>query len=107
MHFFKNTHLSQISYNFSGIGPHSSKYPCGWCFGTAPFKEKAALRTLGELKKFAAQFATEFDGDKKYAKDCFNCLHTPALDGPDSTLILEVCPIDELHIILGKLKVQI
>ena len=84
------------------MGPHSSKFPCGWCFGKAPFVEPAALRTLGELKKFYNQFSTEFDGDKKYAKDCFNVLQPGLLEGSDDTLILEVCPVDELHVLIGE-----
>ena len=87
------------------MGPHSSKFPCGWCFGKAPFLEKAELRTLGQLKKWAAEFAAEYGGDKKFAKDCFNCLNPSLLEGPDNTLVLETCPVDELHILLGKFKV--
>ena len=88
-----------------GMQSHSAKYPCGWCFGTAPFLEKADLRTLGDLRRLAAQFNSEQggSGDKKNAKKFFNVIHEPLLDGADDELILDVCILDELHLLLGKL----
>ena len=83
---------------------HSAKYPCAWCFGTAPFLDKAELRTLGHLRRLAKEFNSEDggSGDKKYAKEFFNVINDPLLDGDDDTLILDVCILDELHLLLGK-----
>ena len=93
-----------ILYPFQGMQGHGAKFPCAWCFGTAPFKDKAKKRTLGDLKKLVNQFNEEAGGDKKYAMDYYNCILPSLLDGDDDTLILDLCPIDELHVLLGKFK---
>ena len=91
---------------FTGMQSHGAKYPCGWCFGTAPFTIKAALRTLGDLKRYAAAFNSEDGGrgNLKKAMNYFNCIHEPLLDGPDESLIIDLCPVDELHLMLGGLR---
>ena len=92
--------------NFTGMQAHGAKYPCGWCFGTAPFTTKAALRTLGDLRRYAAAFNSEDGGrgNLKKAMDYFNCIYEPLLDGPDESLIIDLCPVDELHLMLGELR---
>ena len=83
---------------------HGSKYPCAWCFGTAPFSQKAPLRTFGELKRLATDFKSEDGGkgDKKFAQLFFSTVNLPAIDAPDDEFVLNVLLLDELHLILGK-----
>ena len=56
---------------------HGAKYPCAWCYATAPFIEDAPLRTLGQLRKLQEQFNSEEGGrgDKKYAMEFFNVIN--------------------------------
>ena len=83
---------------------HGSKYPCAWCFGTAPFLEKAPLRTFGDLKRLADGFNSEDGGkgDKKNAQYFYNSIYRPAVDARDNERVLNVLLLDELHLILGK-----
>ena len=99
-------HEAMNYYYVAGMQGHGAKYPCAWCFGTAPFKEKAKLRTLGDLRKLAEEFqsADGGKGDKKVAMDYFNVIKSPLLDGPDDALILDVLILDELHLMLGELR---
>lgn len=83
---------------------HRSKYPCAWCYATAPFTEKAAVRKIGELKDLASKF-NDPDGNNgliKNAMNFYNVVNQPLIDGSDDTCVLDVIPLGELHILLGK-----
>ena len=87
----------------SGLQQHTSKFPCGWCYGTHPFPGGAALRKVGELKKLAEDFNDPEGnkGNKKFAMNYFNVVRPPLLDVDDETLVMDVVPLGELHLFLG------
>ena len=83
---------------------HASKFPCAWCYGTSPFNGEADLRKLGELRELAAGFNDPGgnNGLKKNAMKFFNVTKPPLLAGPDETLVLDIIPLGELHVFMGK-----
>ena len=83
-----------------GLQGHSSTHSCIWCQGKSPWEKTALLRTLGSLRKNVAVF--QQNGSKeKNAKDYFNVVNTPLLDGPDDLKILNLFVPPEFHINIG------
>ncbi len=78
----------------AGIQSHASSFPCTWCQGCAPWIEPGLPRTLGNIRKYAKEYA-------KTGKKHFNCIHLPLLEGDDDTEILDCIPPPELHLLLG------
>ena len=59
------------------------------------------MRTLGTIREYYQKYvAAGFKNAAKY----FNCINMPLFTGPDSTRIFEICPPDELHLLLGVTK---
>ena len=84
----------------TGIQSGSSTYPCAYCESARPFTKAGKLRSLGRLRKLAEEFRKN-SGDKKDAKDYMNVINAPLFEGDDSTLIIDILPIPELHIHIG------
>ena len=91
-----------------GIQPHSSTYPCIWCEGKkCEYDPNAALRTLGRCREYAKKFKlavaeAELNGKKApLPKEFMCCENDPLLPGPDYTLVLDILPPPELHLMTG------
>ena len=82
----------------AGLQSHSSKYPCTWCYATAPYAKKAKLRTLGQIQDYYESYVN--DG-RKNAKKYFNCVHEPLINGERSDEMLDLIPPPSLHLMLG------
>ena len=81
-----------------GIQSGSSKYPCPYCESARPFDIPGLLRTLGRLRELAQKFE---NSDEKDAKEYFNTIHQPIIQGEDHVFILDLLPPPELHLHIG------
>ena len=81
-----------------GIGSHTSKYPCTWCYATAPYVKRAKFRTLGEIKWWHTLYVK---GGRKNAQKYFNCINEPLITGDDDDRIIDIIPPPQLHLKLG------
>ena len=90
-----------------GIQSSSATFPCPYCESARPFEKNARKRTLGRLRELARKFR-QLGVKKKDAKDYFNAIYEPILNGEDDEFILDLLPIPELHlhIGIGKICVQ-
>ena len=59
------------------------------------------MRTLGSIREQYQKFSAS---SKNKAADFDNCINNPLFSGPDATTIFEICPPDELHLLLGIVK---
>ena len=61
------------------------------------------LRTLGDLRRLHREF---FDAGEDFskAKDFDNVIHPPIFKNPDETLVLDLIPPPELHLLLGSVN---
>ena len=77
------------------------KHPCIYCTGEDPWKE-GKLLTLGDLNKLLQDFIAAGEVTKD-AMNHNNVVHENLLQPPfsDSTLLLDILNIPELHIFLG------
>ena len=84
-----------------GLQAHSSSHPCSWCSIDFTNLEKAgALRTLGSLRESYKSFLSAGSILAK-AKHTGNVVHPPFLSGANGTLILDILPLPELHLLVG------
>ena len=84
-----------------GLQAPSSSHPCSWCSIDLTNLEKAgALRTLESLRESYKSFLSAGSILAK-AKHTGNLVHPPILSGADDTLILDILPPPELHLLLG------
>lgn len=83
-----------------GKQSHASKFPCTWCGATAPFEKEASLYTLGEIRGFVKDFRNA-GMPMRRAQQFQNCVNMPLIQGSDSTLVLDLIPPPELHLMLG------
>ena len=80
----------------------SCTYPCVYCVGCKPWTGDCSLLTIGDLKFYHQQFMTEGQNDKDNAAKYQNCVNENLLwNYPDSTLVMDVLNIPELHLLLG------
>lgn len=81
-----------------------STYNCPYCL--KPRRSFRVLR-LYELRTFAGNyywycvFVEIFNGDKQFAKDCYNCVRAPMSIFPGSGKIVNEIPPPELHLFIG------
>ena len=59
------------------------------------------MRTLGSIREQYQKFSAS---STNKAADFDNCINSPLFSGPDATTIFEICPPDELHLLLGIVK---
>ena len=84
-----------------GLQAHSSSHPCSWrSIDFTNLKKAGALRTLGSFKESYKSFLSAGSILAK-AKHTGNFFHPPILSGADDTLILDILPPPELHLLLG------
>ena len=84
-----------------GLQAHSSSHSCSWYRIDFTNLEKAgALRTLGSLRESYKSFLSAGSNLAK-AKHTANVVHPPILSGANDTLILDILPPPELHLLLG------
>lgn len=116
------THLDEISFMpafdlklanvYLGLGPHSSMFPCPWCevpkadFSNPP--KPIPLRTVGDIRRNAAAYKTAIQnhtGKKKLSASAGpfkSYVEEPLMRKlPDETLVLDILPVMELHLLLG------
>jgi hypothetical protein len=84
-----------------GIQAHASKHPCCWCdVDSDNLSSCGQSRSIGKLRENYKAF--EAGGSKlNTAKQYDNSIHPPLIDGEDTTLVLDVIPPMELHLLLG------
>ena len=84
-----------------GIQSHASKHPCCWCDAdSSKLGLCGSLRIFGGIKKAHQEFIAH-GNDVKKAKQFGNVIHSPLLNFPDESLILDAIPPMELHLLLG------
>ena len=97
---------------YFGIGaPGGSKYGCPWCemmrslWSNDPMLDGGRLRTLGRIRYYATNYQAAVANHTRKAKlsaaDYYGCQNMPLCDDPDSTLVLDLLPPMELHILIG------
>lgn len=82
----------------AGIGNHSSKYPCTWCYATSPYTKRARFRTLGEIKWYHTLYV---NGGRQDAMKYYSCINEPLITGDDGDRMLDLIPPPSLHLMLG------
>lgn len=78
----------------------SSKHPCPWCDGSAPWTSAASPTTIGSLWKSYNSWVGS-GADKSRAQEFGNVINKPLLSGGDDTLVSDIFHIPELHILTG------
>ena len=68
--------------------------------GKDPWDSPALHRTLGNLRENAADFLSN-EINFKNAKNYFNVVNMPLLDGPNDTNIIDIIIPPELHVLIG------
>ena len=91
-----------------GLGSHSSSHPCGYCNKHKDCNKKNcnqcienATRTIGSICEQNHKFVAS---GSKNPSNFDNCINQPLFLGPDSMIIFDLCPMDELHLFLGITK---
>ena len=92
-----------------GLQTCSSTHPCPWCemhradFGVS--SRRARLRSLGTIRQNAIRYQQAAAGrggrSKPSAAEFMNCVQLPLLDLMDNTLVTDIIPPIELHLMLG------
>ena len=84
-----------------GLQTHSSMHPCAFCdIDSKSLVHTGNLRTLGSIKLNLQSFERS-GGVVANAKSFGNVIRKPIISGPDTSLILEIIPPMELHLLLG------
>lgn len=85
-----------------GIMPHSSSYPCAWCNSHKNELHLCGVyRTIRDLLKNYEDWKNA-GAVKKDAKKFKSCINPPVFSNtPKDTLVLDLVPPPELHLMLG------
>ena len=84
-----------------GLMSHSCLHPCTWCNVEKDKLDcEGELRTLGNIRECYWSF-TESERKTTKAKEYGNCIHAPPFKYGDDTLVLDLIPPPELHLMLG------
>ena len=84
-----------------GLQAHTSSHPCSWCeVDSKNLGNSGALRSFGSLRACLKAFENS-GSDLSKAKFFGNVVHDPIVRGSDETLIIDVLPPMELHLLLG------
>lgn len=87
-----------------GLMSHSSTHPCTWCDQKkTDLHSKGTLRTLGNIREKFWNWHSS-NGTTSNAKLYGNVVHLPILQGADDTLVVDVLPPPELHLLLGPMN---
>lgn len=85
-----------------GLMSHSSVYPCTWCdISKYRLSENGDLRTLGNIEHKFWTWHDEGSGVLGQAKAYGNCVHVPIVKGDPNTLVIDIIPPPELHLLMG------
>ena len=89
-----------------GLQGYSSTFCCPHCVKKRPYSRhvSAEKRTLGRIRQKSREFRQKLESGEvtwEDAKNFESCVHEPLFDAPDQTLILDLIPIPELHLMLG------
>ena len=82
----------------TGLGAHTSSYPSPQCFifHKNLLEPCPAMRDIDSLQRDVTMFKTK----KKAAAKCHNVINENLIPGEGSTLIADLCPPQELHVML-------
>ena len=84
-----------------GLQAHTSSHPCSWCeVDSKNLGNSGALRSFGSLRACLKAFENS-GSDLSKAKFFGNVVHDSIVRGSDETLIIDVLPPMELHLLLG------
>ena len=86
-----------------GIMAHGSTHPCTWCDVSKDEMLKGncgVLRTLGNLRQQFWQWNLK-SGRRSEAKKYGNVVHLPICRASDETVVLDLFPPPELHLLIG------
>ena len=84
-----------------GLQSHASSHPCSWCtVESQRLSTCGELRTLGSLRNLYQGFR-QSGCDIKKARAFGNVVHEPIISGKTDSLVLELIPPMELHLLLG------
>lgn len=84
-----------------GLMSHSCAHPCTWCnISKDRLDQKGELHTLGKIRTMFSSFI-DSGSDRAKAKHYGNFIHTPIFNNTDDTLVLDIIPPPELHLLLG------
>ena len=78
----------------------SSKHPCPWCDGSAPWTTPSSPTTIGSLWSCYHKWISN-GADKSKAMEFGNVIYKPLLTGDNDVLICDIFNIPELHILTG------
>jgi len=91
-----------------GIQSHSCTCPCVYCgcpkseFSDQQKSKSYAMRTIGEVKELSREFENKRRqyNKKASAKDFKSCVNRPIIHGEDTTMMIQLIPPPELHLLL-------
>lgn len=85
----------------TGLMTSASLHPCIWC--DALMKELNTCGSRRTIKNCTDNYSKWCDSgkEKKNAKHFMNCVNLPVFVGDENTLILDLIPPPELHLLLG------
>ena len=109
---FANAFDMKLANTFLGLSTAASSHPCPWCEqGKKDFANKdtfltgGKLRTLSSIRENSLKYQTAAEkhkGKQKLSSAAFfNCEQKPLCDLDGTTLVLDVLPPMELHLLLG------
>ena len=86
-----------------GLQSHSATHGCTWCTTITNNRNPNAWcpgqpRTLGQISDMAKAFQ---ENGSRNARDYFNCVNEPLLEGPPDMEVIDLVNIPELHLMLG------
>ncbi len=84
-----------------GLSAHGAVHSCSWCEANSREWSKGGnLRSLGRIRECFQRFCNS-GANLKNAQHFLNCIHLPLLLLDDTTLVLDIIPPPELHLLLG------
>lgn len=85
----------------TGIMSHSSMHPCTWCVANKNnLSERGPFRTIGNVVQNCNDWC-DAGKIKAYANQYMNCINPPIFKKDENTIILDIIPPPELHLMLG------
>ena len=88
------------------IQSHGCRYPCLWCecprsiFTDVDKSRLFAVRSLGSVRRNAANFLNFAKSNKVLSKEYKSCIHPPLISGDDDDIFIQHLPPPELHLLL-------
>ena len=92
-----------------GLQSHASMFPCHFCESKNKLEGDGKQWTLGKERSLGSIQSNAISWSnagsvKKNASSFFNCIKVPLFDGPSSTLVHDLIPPPELHLLIGNIN---